>query len=40
LRREPSGKLTQAIHRPALSFQRTVGVDAIQTGYVGVLQAL
>jgi hypothetical protein len=40
LRRAPSGKRTQAIHRPAVSFQRTVGVDAIQTGYVGVLQAL
>src|SRR2546430_1221857 len=31
LRRAPSGKRTQAIHRPALSFQRTVGFDAIQT---------
>ena len=30
LRRAPSGKRTQAIHRPALSFQRTVGFDAIQ----------
>ena len=27
---EPSGRRTQAIHRPLLSFQRTVGFDAIQ----------
>ena len=28
-RRDPSGNRTQAIHRPALSFHRTVGRDAI-----------